>query len=253
MRQGFSFYKYVSVKDALLIMNDGTLYFTNPLNFNDPYDIAPSFPKEGRSKCYKFLLNHHGVRPKVHGKQKTEDLKRLDDEQLRADLLQKWSVTCFSKSPFILPLWAHYADNHTGCVLEFRVTPQINDYIEMNLNKNHMDDELLYPLSVIYSKNRPRAYDADGLVTNEIALSMILTKDEAWAYEQEMRSFKTRKQGAYSFRKDQLHRIYCGIKMEKTDIEKINRAVNAYRKAHSHLIKVDKVHLDRHEFKMTKL
>jgi hypothetical protein len=28
-------------------------------------------------------------------------------------------TTCFSKSPIVSPMWAHYANNHTGFVLEF--------------------------------------------------------------------------------------------------------------------------------------
>ncbi|AOZ70626.1 hypothetical protein LPB142_15865 [Rhodobacter xanthinilyticus] len=30
-------------------------------------------------------------------------------------------TTCFSKSPVVAPMWAHYADNHRGCVIGFDV------------------------------------------------------------------------------------------------------------------------------------
>ncbi|EOY5377833.1 DUF2971 domain-containing protein [Cronobacter dublinensis] len=168
-------------------------------------------------------------------------------------MLREWSVTCFSSSPFILPLWAHYADNHKGCVLEFKVTKEINDYIVAGLDKNHMDDEVIYPLSVIYSKKRPRSYDADGNITEKLAQQMILTKDEAWSYEKELRSFKNKAQGAYPFRKDQLHRVYCGLKMEEVAKQKIHEAVRHYRAKHGYHVKIAEVHLDREEYRMTKL
>ncbi|MDK1192617.1 DUF2971 domain-containing protein [Cronobacter dublinensis] len=253
MSAGFFFYKYVSVQDALLIIKNGTLFFTNPMNFNDPFDIAPAFPKEGLNKNYKMVLNYHGIKPQPYGKKRKEVLKKVFREPIREGFLKEWSVTCFSSSPFILPLWAHYANNHKGCVLEFKVTEEINDHIVSGLDKNHMDDEVIYPLSVVYSKKRPRSHDVQGNITEKMAQQMILTKDEAWSYEKELRSFKNKPQGAYPFRKDQLNRVYCGLKIECADKNKIIEAVRDYRDKHGHLVKIDDVHLDREEYRMTKL
>ncbi|WP_226092961.1 DUF2971 domain-containing protein [Dickeya oryzae] len=253
MIKGFSFYKYVNKKDALLIINNGTLFFTNPLNFNDPFDVFPCVPKEGLSKYYKYILRHHNILPDVHGKKKKSTLNNINIDDMRAEFSKKWAVTCFSKSPFILPLWAHYADNHKGCVLEFRVNSAISNYIVECLDKGCMDNEVIYPLDVVYSKKRPRLYDKDGIVTGEIAQNIILTKDEAWSYEQEMRCFRENKQGAYPFRKDQFNRIYLGMKMNEKDVAEVTSAVKRYQEMHGHVVKIDTVSLDREEFKMTKL
>ena len=250
MNLEFSFFKYVSKQDALLIINNGTLFYTNPMNFNDPFDIAPSFPAEGKSKNYKFILEYNGIKPFSHGKRKKAVLQKLNAETLRINFLREWVVTCFSKSPFILPLWAHYADNHKGCVLEFKVNRDIIDSIISAVKINHMDTEIVYPLPVVYSKKRPQAYDSNGFLSEELAQQMILTKDEDWAYEQELRSFKLKTQGAYPFKKEQLHRVYCGMKMDKEGISQIKEAINKYREAHKHHVKINQVYLDRNEYKM---
>ncbi|MEI9696131.1 DUF2971 domain-containing protein [Atlantibacter hermannii] len=253
MKRGFYFYKYVSKEVAISIISNGTLMFSNPLKFNDPFDIAPTFPVLGRSKNYKMVLSHHGIKPKAYGKEKKRVIEKINAEDMRNGLLKDWSVTCFSKSPFILPLWAHYAENHTGCVLEFKVTEEVNRFIETRSEQSYLQSDILYPLPVCYSQKRPVGYDANGNVTEQIALNMMLTKDTAWSYEQEMRCFKSGVAGLYPFRKDQLHRVYCGLKLEDTCLEEIRSVINEYKNKHSVQIKLDRVHLDRDEFKMTKL
>lgn len=253
MNKVFSFYKYVSKESAISIISNGTLVYSNPLHFNDPFDIAPTFPVKGRSKNYKMILNHIGIKPKAYGKEKKRLINIINAENMRTGLLENWSVTCFSESPFILPLWAHYADNHKGCVLEFRVTEEVNKFIMEQGEQGYERSDILYPLPVRYSKKRPVGYDANGEVSYDIALNMILTKDTAWSYEQEMRCFKMGPAGLYPFRKNQLHRVYCGLKMDEPSISEIQNAVRAYKNQHTHSIRIDRVHLDRDEFKMTKL
>ncbi|HHB8626363.1 TPA: DUF2971 domain-containing protein, partial [Klebsiella pneumoniae] len=66
-------------------------------------------------------------------------------------------------SPFILPMWAHYADDHQGCVIEFKFE-ETEGFIEEFINlKPEEDTTTLIPLDVIYSNNRPSLFDNDGL------------------------------------------------------------------------------------------
>ena len=133
------------------------------------------------------------------------------------------------------------------------MTEEVNKFIMEQGEQGYERSDILYPLPVRYSKKRPVGYDANGEVSYDIALNMILTKDTAWSYEQEMRCFKMGPAGLYPFRKNQLHRVYCGLKMDEPSISEIQNAVRAYKNQHTHSIRIDRVHLDRDEFKMTKL
>ena len=250
MSDAFSFYKYVSKPDALLIINNKTLMFTNPLDFNDPFDIAPVFPEVGLSKFHSRTLQKHGQSPELFGRKRIDYLKSMDFTELRKNFLKSWGVTCFSRSPFILPLWAHYADNHKGCVLEFRITEKMSNQIREN---NGVLEDIVFPLNVTYNKKRPKAYDENGIVTGQSAQNILLTKDTAWAYEQEMRAFSDNSPGIYPFNKDQLHRVYCGLKMKEDSINEIESLVKEYQKNYGKTVKVERVYLDRNEYKMSKL
>lgn len=249
MSDAFSFYKYVNIRDALLIINNKTLMFTNPLDFNDPFDIAPVFPEVGLSKFHSRILQKHGQAHELFGRKRIDYLKSMDFNELRKKFLKSWGVTCFSKSPFILPLWAHYANNHKGCVLEFRVTEKMSNQIKAN---NGILADIVYPLNVTYNKKRPKAYDENGVLTGKSAQNILLTKDTAWAYEQEMRAFSDNSPGIHPFNKDQLHRVYCGLKMEEDSIKQIESSVKNYQKLYGKAVKVEQVHLDRNEYKMSK-
>ena len=47
--------------------------------------------------------------------------------------LPQFQTACFSKSPVVSPMWAHYANNHTGFVLEFDADFLLQTFQEASL------------------------------------------------------------------------------------------------------------------------
>lgn len=102
--------------------------------------------------------------------------------------LPQYQTTCFSRSPVVSPMWAHYANNHTGFALGF-------DEIYL---KTHFGDAQLRDVEyregpvpelaefVKFAANRAKPRDANRLRGFAIHQAYF-SKYTEWAYEQECR------------------------------------------------------------------
>jgi hypothetical protein len=134
-----------------------------PKDYNDPYEL--------------FLGVDLTVRP---------DLLAAYRE-LVAELPRR-PTSCFSKSPIVAPMWAHYGDNHSGFVVEFDVDalkaafPHI---VIMDVTyRTEPSDEIAAHLQRAAGTKKPRhAY----FLQQTVLASAYFSKDVAWSYEQECR------------------------------------------------------------------
>lgn len=159
-------YKYTRLDLLPHIFSDpATCNFkcSRPADFNDPYEL--------------FL---------------TVDLN-LDAEHLATyrELLgeiPQYPVTCFSKSPAVVPMWAHYGGNHQGVVIEVD-----EDRLRSKLPKLAIKDveyrreanpEItgLLRHAVMTRKGRHNMFFIQGAMS-----AAYFTKHEDWSYEQERR------------------------------------------------------------------
>ena len=102
--------------------------------------------------------------------------------------LPHFPTTCFSKSPIVSPMWAHYAQNHSGFVLEFDVEALRECFEEIEIR------------DVDY-KTEPNPAIADSLeraafikkprhafwLRQAVLIEAYFSKYEDWKYEQECR------------------------------------------------------------------
>lgn len=97
-------------------------------------------------------------------------------------------TTCFSKSPVVSPMWAHYANNHSGFVLEFDLDGLIkhfegNPIWDVSYRKAPHENlkNILQRAAVLL---KPRySYDLQQFVFTESYFS----KYDEWSYERECR------------------------------------------------------------------
>jgi|GEM_PF-1811635 len=126
---------------ALDTIANKRLYFCAPSDFNDPFDCRPKFSllfhrnePEDVWRRYFFLLVKYQY-PDISdeeackqadvallkGKHRNKQWLREADEGNRKALKDTFlRICCFSKSPRNAMMWAHYADNHKGVVLQFK-------------------------------------------------------------------------------------------------------------------------------------
>jgi hypothetical protein len=112
-------------------------------------------------------------------------MEQLNAETLRGvqDGLRMYGVFCASETHDSALMWAHYADKHTGIVLQF--TPQENS---MFLAAKPVAYSRLRPLLYRTAEEMVRSYAmplADSVMRN--IDKIIFTKSIEWAYERELR------------------------------------------------------------------
>ncbi len=134
-----------------------------PKEYNDPYELFLSVDLSAQ----KELLATY---------------KEIIEE------LPQFPTTCFSKSPIVSPMWAHYACNHSGFVLEFDLEQLKAHFGNARFNeivyRDAPDPSLLKYLQMAAFRCKPR----DALfLTRAVFKEGYFSKYSEWGYEREFR------------------------------------------------------------------
>ena len=181
-------YKYLSAPHALHALpqsGNGSLRATQPAAMNDPLECTISCHTDYSSIATEaeeiadvlnsiapgYPISGHDVQPmlKQHG---TNAWSKLFVKQLS----KRFGIVSFSKTPFDLRMWAHYANSSFGYVIGYQVS-----YLkEIAARCGQLG-------SVCYGQNPPAAisYNVFKSVTN--LYEALMTKGSNWASEQEWR------------------------------------------------------------------
>lgn len=160
-----TFYKYVSVWVAKVILVNRKMRWSSPLLFDDPFDITQElrldFDEKELSRMVqeefqKMILNHPANLPAPTQKmqafldtvrnlrysQRKNLVRQLQQtfspvttgqetamQKLRqewADMVPTFRVLCLSERNDIVPMWVNYAHESTGVVLELRCVKELD-------------------------------------------------------------------------------------------------------------------------------
>lgn len=98
-------------------------------------------------------------------------------------------TTCFSKSPVVAPMWAHYANNHQGFVIGFETTAMEESFKNLMVRdityRNGPNESLAEFAKMAAFRCKPR--DAMAL-RNAVYYEGYFSKYSEWGYEQEARA-----------------------------------------------------------------
>ena len=215
------FFKYATASTTVAILTTSTVRYSSPLLFNDPFDLQTGMPlkfdmnflPERLFERIEALVLGAGVpafldaeghpwsRP-THGFPRDalrdaflplfavmkdyfmEEHCRFEREWL--EKVPRIRMLCVTEEHDNLLMWAHYAKNHTGAVLELRVMPE-------------EDNALCSAQPVIYHPEVPSPFSEEHLL-NAIVGAAKLTMDELcqhyaraksdiWSYEKEWRLY----------------------------------------------------------------
>lgn len=214
-------YRYKYLPDMIGIegvIAKGTIKFTHPANFNDPFDCMPrskfgdySGLKTKNPEMYNALGGH--IRHPVNRLAATSRVLRVLEQkvvkgEMVTDLLSDASVLSLSKIPDSILMWSHYARYHTGAVVEFKIP--IDNYYEPHFETYYN----LLPFDVTYSNVRPTMeYSAAPTDAETIVDTLFMTKSDVWAYEQESRVLKNRGgEGIFEYNHTHLNAVIIGAK-----------------------------------------
>lgn len=134
-----------------------------PREFNDPYEL--------------FLTIDYGQPPDVLAYYK----------EVIGEMPQR-ATTCFSKSPAVIPMWAHYAHDHRGVVIE--IDEELLSEYRPNVGFGDVDyqdephAEILDQIHHALMTCKPRHV---YMLQRAILSAAYYTKGACWSYEQERR------------------------------------------------------------------
>lgn len=241
-------YKYVPFNEgSLKIITEGTIKYSCPLEFNDPFDGKPFFDiasvddiRSNRKDLFKKAGDIRGLSPAKRiqnsGKILSSLKQKISDGSLNRQMLESTGIVCLSRKAMNILMWSHYADFHKGFVLEFKIP-----VAGLSRTKAYEYEKFLIPLPINYSIHRP-VYKVAQEDNQEGLKKYFLTKSRDWEYEAEERViYRDKPPGIYPYHRDQvLHSVITGIKMEKADFDNLRSAIEKLNEENSLNVKLYK-------------
>lgn len=247
-------YKYLpDGKGLRAVVGDRTIKFTNPQKFNDPFDCMPvceiDLPRNIKKlhPSYRKALQLDGLSAKALDARlsmaESGMREAFESGEFIKNLLSGASVLSLSKIPDSTLMWSHYAAEHKGAVVEFR----IDVTRKFSLESSHAD---LICLDVHYSKDRPIIFwNGSPTTPSTILEDLILTKSDVWAYEQESRVLKSYGgEGVFNYNPEVLSAVILGARHESE--EEITSLVKAAETSLSQVIPVYRAEFCRKTYRL---
>jgi hypothetical protein len=225
---------------ALANLTQRTLWFSDPSDFNDPFDCGINILDDviddaGAAKAYAFLLSRVTDKAAFASEHSTDG---RPNDSFRAQLAKGISghfaetlnvrrgIGCFAGRWDNLLMWAHYADGHRGFCLEFDTQGEMFQFAR----------------PVKYVAQVPRLKAADifvDLPARDFVDAWLVTKSEHWAYEEEWRVIHTAPRTAYTYPWQSLKRVYLGAAMSEANAQIIALVLQGSGTALSRVAKDD--------------
>lgn len=230
------FYKYlppdVLKDDSFFCEDQHFLKFTNPSDFNDPLDCLFQINNLNwvSARAEKHFYNamscafppvdekNNAITKKQHKKRLNtiiprsikRDFKKMVEDQNEKikKIREKILVSCFSSKRDIMPMWSHYAKNHSGFCLGYQFAessehpnhgPIFSDMLHKIIYSDSKDLSLIADLffdhvvrQTIVSNVQKKEFEeyAKSLacdISMQMVMKTVLTKDVSWSYEHEWR------------------------------------------------------------------
>ncbi len=173
-----SLYKYLTI-DVLKKVIAGSIKFTQPGAFNDPFEMLPELHIPAGFSQAQISINFDVVAQRrdpliseLAVGFKSDQCSDIASRDIRSSLNNSIGVLCLSRNPESLLMWAHYADEYAGAVIEF--------------NEEH--DFFRGKIEVEYRVARP-IKDISTYVRAEqaVPIAELCVKSKQWEYEKEVR------------------------------------------------------------------
>ena len=224
-----SFFKYRSLRASgedlerlKQIILESKIYWPSPLEFNDPFDCAPTykFPKGNELKKMAAALHrkHNPNAPRKEMRKFVAYATKGGGYSMQADfgermksLLADSSVYSLAVDPTNILMWAHYANSHKGVCVRLDTQLLLKSFT------------LLAPVE--YETERPSV-----MLTKEepelLLRKTLLTKSTHWKYEEEWRllGYKERK-GLRSLARGCINGLVFGSRIEPEDRDQLETLV----------------------------
>lgn len=171
-------YKYLAFDNTLRVL-DGSVRFTQPGAFNDPFEMVPELhvPEELKSKEISISFDILAPRRQPSVGELAADFESrycndFNSRKILNSLNQSIGILCLSKNESSLLMWSHYAEEYSGAVIEF--------------DEKHEFFRGIFDIE--YREIRPKK-DIGCYLSDEspIPVAELCVKPKDWEYEEEYR------------------------------------------------------------------
>lgn len=203
-------YKYDNFDSGInKILIEQTLKFTNPIEFNDPFDCDEGLISLNISE--EFLADFiKRTQPNKNRDEKRRLLKDILSDKKRSLTIfkkelqkqkEQFRVCCFSKTEKEILMWSHYADKHSGICIGFQ---------KSGFKRN----QEFAPVEVKYMNEfKPYDYELGNLKAFK---GWLTTKSDKWFYEEEVRLLNIKKKEIISFEQNLVKEVIFGCKVNES-------------------------------------
>lgn len=260
-----SFYKYYTSTTALAVLENGTTRWSAPKLFNDPFDLPSqmhySFSGEEAAHalidklilmaygdapivgdknnqyiklCEAFSLSHNKPPRKVFRKTLSKTIVEVskkfsifkEKNNLKLSRIRdECAIFCVTEAKDNLLMWAHYAENHTGCVVKLRCIEGADQFLHYAQKVKYVDS---YPVILGLSAyvRKLLGQSTKELTPDELVDKFTLTKSKHWEYEQEWRVVSGLKdtEAGYDYwnlLENEIEEVYIGCKANANFVNKL--------------------------------
>lgn len=260
-----SFYKYYTSTTALAVLENGTTRWSAPKLFNDPFDLPSqmhySFSGEEAAHALidKLISMAYGDAPivgdknnqyiklceafsffpnkptrEVFKKTLTETVdevsKKFSSFKEKSNLKlskirDECAIFCITETKDNLLMWAHYSENHTGCVFKLRCIEGAAQRLNYAQKVKYVDS---YPVILALSAyvKKLLGQSTKEPTPDELVDKFTLTKSKHWEYEKEWRVVFGLKdiEAGYDYwdlLEDEIEEVYIGCKASPDFVNKL--------------------------------
>lgn len=229
-----SIYKYVTDRRIEHILKKKELKFTQPQYLNDPFDMNIIFNtniKFNKNEMKNAIMNKGKEIDNTNWEYsiKKEDLNLdlLLNKEIGKTINDTLAILCLTSKKNNLLMWAHYANEHKGFVVEFDKNHIFfKDLEKVNYSRRRYREDYLkyvYPLNNNKYRESNKRY---------------LIKSKDWKYEQEYRIIEKLdsciKDDKNNYLKgipsEAIKAIYIGCRMSDKNQDKILKIINTDKK-----------------------
>jgi len=240
-------YKYLPFNEgSLRVITDGTLKFTCPLEFNDPFDCAPAYNPasitnfaKARPDLIKQVGDNQGLSPAKRLQRKgvyIQNLRKaIESEDWIRTLIAPLGVLSLSRTAINILMWSHYAKDHTGFVVGLRIASAPDALLSR-----------VVPHPVSYVTERPMFNLGEGCDID----GYFLTKSLDWEYEQEERVLSIEDgPGIHPYSREHfLDSVIAGSRMRETEYKQLKSAVQQASRDIGKIIPLYRAQLARNKY-----
>lgn len=204
-------YKYYSLGDTpdknelkMLTVLDNKIWASTYSCFNDPFECQ-----------YMFLRKEDLIEMGL-----PEESHKVWNDMME-NLRGRITTICFTQNPNNMPMWAHYANEHHGFCVEYKIQNTQNLYPVIYAN-NRLKTRMFF-IDLIYAFFNPEVSTEERVTLLKHFITLSAFKDKSWESENEIRAiFMNTKEELPSGSKGKLfscteigvvpQKIYIGVK-----------------------------------------